>query len=190
MMNHLRDFLARFDSDLVLNREFIVRKENRYYLLNRQLRKLVSPGFFYAGTYLGKVRKGAFFPSLLLLRMMAKGNSNRTTVDAKAEWLYICGRDIFRSGIIEVKGSQRRGAHTLVLNQKQECLGFGRILKGSEEEHDGNQPTIKNVLDIGDLLRRERRNARARPAEVTNGMHAESSHKSGQPRRRARKHYK
>lgn len=150
------DFLAKFESNLSLNRKLMVRKESRYYLLNRQLKKLASRDFFHAGTYLGKVKNGAFFPSLPLLTMMARGDSNRVTIDAKTEWLFICGRDIFKRGITEIKGSKRRGAHTLVFNQKQECLGFGRILKDPDEEQDRNQPAIENILDIGDFLRREK----------------------------------
>lgn len=155
-MEHLRGFLAKFDSNMSLDEELVVRKESRYYLLSRQLQKVAAPDFFHAGTYLGKTKDGAFFPSFSLLTMMSKGNSNKVTVDAKTEWLFICGRDIFKRGIIEIKGSKRKGIYTLILNESQECLGFGRILRNPDQERDENRPTIKNVLDIGDFLRREK----------------------------------
>jgi ribosome biogenesis protein Nip4 len=157
-------------------------KENRCYLLNARLRKLVSPDFFHAGTYLGKARDGAFFPSLPLLAMMAMKESNRVTVNAKAEWLFICGRDIFKEGIVEVKGSKRKGAYTLVLNEQQECLGFGRIVKEPDKGRDKDQPTIRNILDIGDFLRREKPNLNARTRRRLEARKAE--------RPWARKHYK
>lgn len=155
-MRRIYDFLAKFDSDLSLNKKLVLSKENRYYLLNENLEKLATAGFFHAGTYLGKVKDGTFFPSFPLLALMAKQKANKTTVEAKTEWLFICGRDIFRQGITEITGSKKKGAHTLILNQHKECLGFGKMLKDPAEEQSKNQPTIKNIADIGDFLRREK----------------------------------
>ena len=56
-------------------------------------------------------------------------------------------------------GSKRKGDATLVLNEFGECLGFGTImdiLNGSA----GNV-AVKNVLDVGDFLRREKTRALA-----------------------------
>jgi ribosome biogenesis protein Nip4 len=52
-------------------------------------------------------------------------------------------------------GSKRKSDATLVLNEFGECLGFGKILEditGSE-----GRIVVKNVLDVGDFLRRESR---------------------------------
>jgi ribosome biogenesis protein Nip4 len=57
-----------------------------------------------------------------------------------------------------VTGSRRRGDCTLVINQRGECLGFGRIhcnLNGGDDE----DIVVKNISDVGDFLRRERRHA-------------------------------
>ncbi|HKZ93563.1 MAG TPA: hypothetical protein VJ249_03145 [Candidatus Bathyarchaeia archaeon] len=118
----------------------------------------MSKDFFYAGTYLGKVKRGVFFPSFNLLRMIASRNdANRVMVDQKSEWLFTVGRDIFRRGILKVVGSKKKSAYTLVVNQHGECLGFGRILHSLEVKEDRNQVVVRNVSDIGDFLRRERR---------------------------------
>jgi ribosome biogenesis protein Nip4 len=93
---------------------------------------------------------------------MTKQEANKTKVDAKTEWLFICGRDIFKQGITEITGSKRKGTHTLILNQNGECLGFGKILRDPKEEKSRRQPTIKNIADIGDFLRREKRPPRHR----------------------------
>ena len=86
--------------------------------------------FYYAGLYLGKVgKKGVFFPSFNLLNMLVDVAANKVVVDRKAAWLFICGRDIFREGIVKVMGSKRKGDATLVLNEFGECLGFGKIME-------------------------------------------------------------
>jgi ribosome biogenesis protein Nip4 len=141
---------ARFS----LNADLIVNKGGRYFLLNKMLLKVLRKDFYYTGAYLGKVKNGKFFPSFNLLTMLAEGESNKIFVEKKTAWLFICGRDIFRKGILVARGSRKKGDHTLVLNEFGECLGFGRIvsnLNGAAE----SEVTVKNILDIGDFLRRE-----------------------------------
>ncbi len=153
-MKLIEDFISRFETRIRLNRNLIVRKQNRYFLLNEKLRRSISKEFFCAGTYLGKTKRGKFFPSFNLLRMIADKKANKTIVDKKTEWLFSCGRDIFKQGIIRVMGSKRKGDYTLVLNQHGECLGFGKITRHIDKAKDG--AVIKNVSDIGDFLRREK----------------------------------
>jgi ribosome biogenesis protein Nip4 len=83
--------------------------------------------------------------------MIARGKANKIVVDDKTEWLFICGRDIFKQGIVKTMGSKSKGDHTLVLNRYGECLGFGRITRNLDEAG----VVIENVSDIGDFLRRE-----------------------------------
>jgi len=52
-------------------------------------------------------------------------------------------------------GSKRKSDVTLVLNEFGECLGFGQIIDDLNVS-DG-KVAIKNVLDVGDFLRRETR---------------------------------
>ena len=153
-MKPIKDFAERFETRISLDRNLIVRKENRYFLLNEGLKRTISKDFFYAGTYLGKVKKRKFFPSFNLLNMIAEKKANKTVVDKKTEWLFICGRDIFKQGITKVRGSKRKGDYTLILNQYGECLGFGKIVYDLDKEKDG--VVIKNISDIGDFLRREK----------------------------------
>jgi ribosome biogenesis protein Nip4 len=42
----------------------------------------------------------------------------------------------------------------LILNQYDECLGFGRIMRDLNEKTNG--VVVKNISDVGDFLRRER----------------------------------
>jgi ribosome biogenesis protein Nip4 len=86
--------------------------------------------------------------------MLSEKEANKIIVDKKTEWLFICGRDIFKRGIMKTIGSKKKRAYVLILNQHDECLGFGKILRDLNEETNG--VVIKNVSDIGDFLRRER----------------------------------
>lgn len=155
-MKLINDFVSQFGVSISLDENFIVEKQNRYFLLTPNLRKLISKDFFYAGNYLGKMKDGVFFPSFNLLRFIAtRKEANKMVIDEKTEWLFICGRDIFKRGIIEIKGSKRKSNYTLILNQHDECLGFGKILHNIDEENNKKKVVVKNISDIGDFLRRE-----------------------------------
>lgn len=148
-------FVLQLGAKFSLKPHFIVKKAGRYFLLSKALMKIAKKNFYYSGNYLGKVKNGKFFPSFNLLMMLAQGEANKIVVEKKSAWLFICGKDIFRKGIISVYGSHKKGNHALVLNEYRECLGFGRIVRsltGSSE----NEVVVKNISDIGDFLRRER----------------------------------
>jgi len=152
-MKPIKDFARQLGASISLDESLIVRKENRYFLINESLKKLIKKDFFYVGTYLGKIKNDKFFPSFSLLEMIAERKANKIIVDKKTEWLFICGRDIFKQGIIKVMGSKRKGDYTLILNQHNECLGFSKIMHNLNGEKSGL--AVKNISDIGDFLRRE-----------------------------------
>ncbi len=156
-MRPITDFMNSIHAQIQLDEALLVKKKDRYYLLNDKLKKLVSRDFFHAGTYLGKTKDGTFFPSFALLTQIAEGKANKVMVGDRAEWLFICGRDIFARGITEVIGSGRKGGYTLVMNKHGECLGFGRIAGNLQAK--SNVVAVKNISDVGDFLRRERRRA-------------------------------
>jgi ribosome biogenesis protein Nip4 len=154
MIKEIYDFASLFGSSLSLNEELVVRKQNRYFLLNQVLKKSVSTDFFCAGVYLGRTVGGRFFPGFELLRLLAEKKASRVIVDKKTEWLFICGRDIFKQGIVNFVGTGSKGEHVLVLNNHGECLGFGRIVCDLGKTERGL--AVKNILDVGDFLRREK----------------------------------
>ncbi|UCG36655.1 MAG: hypothetical protein JSV64_08695 [Candidatus Bathyarchaeota archaeon] len=155
-MKSIDDFVSRFNSDLKLCASLIVERGGRHYLLEEKMKELLRSEFYYAGTYLGKVRRKRFFPSFAFLAMIGKGRSNKITVSRRTEWLFVCGRDIFKQGILKVEGSGKRGDYTLVLNQDDECLGFGKIVDDLFEGKHERKLAVENISDIGDFLRRER----------------------------------
>jgi len=75
---------------------------------------------------------------------------NKVWVDERVGWLFVCGRDIFEESIIRAKGVLEEGACFLVM-LGGDCLGYGRV-----EIHEGRK-LLRNIFDIGDFLRRERR---------------------------------
>lgn len=150
------DFALQFGVKIIFNEDMLVQKDGRFFLLNSRIKPLVTDDFFYAGTFLGKVKAGKFFPSFNLLSMLAREGANCVVVDRKAGWLFICGRDIFRKGVVRMRGQVRRGSHVLVLNEFGECLGFGRVMAGMEQQNEKGLVAVANVLDVGDFLRRER----------------------------------
>jgi ribosome biogenesis protein Nip4 len=155
-MKILYDFVAQFNAKLQLDEIQIVKNRNRFYLLPKHLKQHAPKGFFYAGTYLGAVKGRSFFPSFLLLQMIAQQKANKLIVDKKTSWLFICGRDIFKKGIIK-DSNLKKGDYTLILNDHNECLGFGKMLINLRAEIDLNKIAVKNILDIGDFLRREKK---------------------------------
>ena len=161
-MKKIKDFVGQFRASVKLDERLVVKKKNRYYLLTKKLKKQVPRDFFYAGLYLGKLKGTNFFPSFLLMTMIAEGRANKIVVDKKTAWLFICGRDVFKQGILEANVTKRKGNYTLILNEHDECLGFGKILRDIRKEKDANKVVVKNVLDLGDFLRRERQQSQPR----------------------------
>jgi ribosome biogenesis protein Nip4 len=151
----INSFAKLLGAELRLDERFVAKRTNRYFLLNRELKELAEKcgGWFSAGTYLGEVKGGEFHPSFPLLFMIAEKAKNKVTVDDKSAWLFVCGRDLFKEGILKIEGSQRKGDYTLVFNRYGECLGYGRIVKDLKKLKGGL--AVKNLLDIGDFLRRE-----------------------------------
>jgi ribosome biogenesis protein Nip4 len=152
-MKALLNFAASVGAQVGLNPDLIVEKSGRFYLVNPALRKLAKGDFFYAGLYLGKSKNGKFFPSFNLLDMLVSLAANKVVLDAKSAWLFICGRDVLSKGVVRVYGA-KRNCNTLVLNEFGECLGFGRFFVKAS---GGSGVVVRNVLDVGDFLRRERR---------------------------------
>lgn len=155
-MREIVEFTAQLKSDIHLDDKSIVKKKNRYFLLNNKLKPHIKKEFYHAGVYLGKTKNRRFFPSFNLLAMMAKGKANKITVDSKSEWLFVCGRDIFKQGIAKSSKPIKKGEYTMVVNRYGECIGFGRLLCNLKNAKEPHKVVVKNISDIGDFLRRER----------------------------------
>ncbi len=150
----ITNFALKLKAKLTLDPDLVLETGGRYFLLNKNLKTIAPRSFFYAGRYLGNLKDEKFFPSFNLLAILAETEANKVVANEKAAWLFICGRDIFGGGIVSVQGSRREGDFTLILNEFEECLGFGRIVRdlGATDA----KVVVQNISDVGDFLRRER----------------------------------
>ncbi|MBD3259549.1 hypothetical protein GF371_02850 [Candidatus Woesearchaeota archaeon] len=98
------------------------------------------------GIFLGEIKKREFKPSLALLELLAEHSDRKVFVNDKAEWLFLCGKDLFKESVTKCNA---RSGLVLVQNKKDENLGYGRIMRKG-------RVFAMNLLDRGDFLRRER----------------------------------
>ena len=154
-MKKISNFLNKFNATMSLDEDLVAKKDDKYFLLNSKLKSLIRKDFIYAGIYLGRNENDTFSPSFNLLAMMTGLDTNSIIVDSKSEWLFICGRDVFKRGITQVSGPEKKGDYTLIINQHGDCLGFGRLVRDLSDKDEG-KVAVKNIKDIGDFLRRER----------------------------------
>ncbi len=106
----------------------------------------------YAGKLVGFVRDKDAIPSLDELRRIASEAQKKIWVNPKAEFLFICGRNILQTSIVKKAGSPVTGDAVFVMNLHDECLGYA--VYGE---------TVTKVFDMGDFLRRERKKSVAKP---------------------------
>ena len=154
-MKVIEDFAEELGSKISFGDNNIINKNGRVFLVNKKLYEYTKKNLLYAGLYLGNIKKGKICPSFILLSILKKNKANKVIIDNKAAWLFICGRDIFSKRILRIEGSSKKGSKTLILNNFGDCLGFGEILFDLEKKSKHNKVIIKNLLDIGDFLRRE-----------------------------------
>jgi len=143
-MTEVDNFTNKFTGERISN---VVKSGRNFFQVNDELLNLktkIKKEPFAIGTYLGGGKP--FHPSIALLDWLDKRTVNHVIIDKKAAWLFLCGRDIFAESVI--KQTINDGNLVLVKNEMNEVLGLG--------EMTGRQVSIRNLLDRGDFLRRER----------------------------------
>jgi len=143
-MTEVDNFTKKFTKEKIsgvvqVNRDFFQVNED---LMNFKGKITQKP--FAIGTFLGSGKP--FHPSIGLLDWLDKRTENHVIIDRKAAWLFLCGRDIFAESVL--KQNINNGHMVLVKNEENEVLGLG--------EMTGRKVSIRNVLDKGNFLRRER----------------------------------
>jgi len=136
-----------------LGRNFYQAEERLWEIKNGVTRDIYSLGLF-----LGEEKTG-FSPSPALLDLISKfpdAQSKKLFVNKKAEWMFLCGRNVLPSSIAKNPNGLTEGL-VLVQNERDENLGYG-LFKMED------QLIIKHVLDKGRYLRidekgRDKRNS-------------------------------
>ncbi|AEH06698.1 PUA domain-containing protein [Methanothermococcus okinawensis] len=95
-----------------------------------------------SGNKINKINKIKFSISLEGMSLISKDIvKNYIIVNKKGETLFLYGRDIFKSSILEMNG----GGKVAVFNKNRELLGIGNY---------GGGDMIKNIIDKGWYLRK------------------------------------
>jgi ribosome biogenesis protein Nip4 len=143
-MNEIDTFIKKFTDKKI---EYVLRGKTYFFVHgdNKLLAEKLNP--LYAGLPLGESGE-KFKPSVFLLEILSKSTNNKVFVNDKAEWLFLCGRDILPESV--VKDNSREDVF-LIQNKEDENIGLGRKVT-----HSGKS-FIKNIIDRGDFLRRERK---------------------------------
>lgn len=103
---------------------------------------------FMVSNYMGKIIKGKFVPSFILLDMLSEISEKKVVVKDIGEIDFLYGKNLKKRHIL--KCPKDHPAFVLVINEFGNCLGYGK-LKSKKEL------TVKNEFDRGDFLRREKK---------------------------------
>ncbi len=144
----LFEFINRFTRANLFGSSTIIEINGKYFLAGERQAEIAQTSPIrpvHVGIYLGKAGE-RFKPGFFLLELLkAQGQVKKAVVNQKAAWLFLCGRDILKESIIR-KDMLEPKDDVLVLDPQGNVLGYGFYM--SER--------IRNVLDRGDFLRRER----------------------------------
>jgi ribosome biogenesis protein Nip4 len=107
----------------------------------------VDRDIYSIGMFMGEERMG-FSPSPALVDLLSKlpdTQSRKIFVNKKAEWMFLCGRNVLSDSITKNPGDLSDGL-VFVQNEKDENLGYGQFKKE-------DTLIIKHILDKGRYLR-------------------------------------
>ncbi|NQU79027.1 hypothetical protein HQ545_04635 [Candidatus Woesearchaeota archaeon] len=148
------DFVSRFTEQKLCH---IVKSGREYFQISPDLNAVmdkVSKNLnrepVCAGLFLGEDKGKRFRSSFALLELLGRASTRWVIVDEKAEWLFLCGRDVFSSSI--VKSNVAKG-DALVVNKHGEVLGYGKVVGNLNKDCI----YLDNIIDRGDFIRREMR---------------------------------
>jgi len=140
-------FTKQFTDENILNirrvgRNFYQAEERLWEIKNGVTRDIYS-----LGLYLGEEKMG-FSPSPAFVDMISKlpdTQSKKVFINKKAEWLFLCGRNVLSESISKNPNTLSEGL-VLVQNEKDENLGYGLFKRE-------DTLIIKHILDKGRYLR-------------------------------------
>lgn len=125
------------------------RIRDEFFLVDTHLETYLTkePKPFSIGVPLGREKKD-FEPTVAMLDLL-KETKRYLVVNDKAEWLFLCDRDLIKGSITQF-GTQECGL-VLVLNERKEVLGLGNMNKDPQSARADNI-IVKNMLNRGWFL--------------------------------------
>lgn len=107
----------------------------------------------YSGIAIGSIKGKKFTPGLnfaeLIVNHNPKLNYPYAVLENKASNLYIYGRDIMGNSIVDFFNEIKENQILIILNQKKEVLGIGRLRFNGNLITQNDKIVIDNVQDIG-----------------------------------------
>ncbi len=101
---------------------------------------------YFAGLYIGDIKGNKFILGLEGASIFSKHCDKKVVVDKKTEQLVLYGRDIFSKSVRGLNNEAKIGDRILIVNEKNECLGIGKLKKG--------KVIVENLMDRGWYLRK------------------------------------
>ncbi|USN45198.1 MAG: hypothetical protein H6502_04020 [Candidatus Woesearchaeota archaeon] len=150
-MDAFEVFCARFGGLAAQDKKKIFRKLGKIYLKTAVIAIKEASR---EGLFLGEVKKDEFKPSLALLSILAKNETNFVIIEELAEEKFLQGRNLPKQRILD---SHAREEVFLVNNVRGENLGLG-----SMQDINGEYK-LKNLLDLGLYLRDEDKKKSRKP---------------------------
>jgi ribosome biogenesis protein Nip4 len=146
-MNDIDSFTKKFTSEKCN----YIKLGKKYYFASEETKNIAktisSP--MAIGVLLGEAdEKKDFRASIYLLEWLSSRTKNKLFVNDKAEWLFLCGRDVLPESITKDESTEDI---FLVQNKLDINLGLAKKFR------KGKTYFIKNIIDRGDFLRRERK---------------------------------
>jgi len=146
-MNKLISFVKQFTKEEVKELNSVEKIGKKYFYISKEIKELkdkIPLETYSAGLPIGELKNNKFMPSIALLDILANYTDKKIIVNKKGETVFLYGKEVFPENF--EKCNVKEGI-CLVLNANNEVLGYGELTK---------RKNIKNILDRGDFLRRER----------------------------------
>lgn len=157
MIEEIQKFVDNFEVDLDLTN--VRRFDKSYYLVSQEQLKIIdgisiepASSGLYVGDFDPKTDK--FTPSLMLMELLASKNKNNIVVRKKSEFLFTCGRDLFKDSVAKFDFQVEINQLVLIVDHLGQFLGLGKI-KNNYDSISKNDLFIESLFDVGDFLRRE-----------------------------------
>ncbi|MFA6088306.1 MAG: hypothetical protein WC755_00450 [Candidatus Woesearchaeota archaeon] len=160
-MDIFNDFVSLFTDKKfenvirIRNNFFQITEEQNKILATLKAKRIKNPEFI--GEFLGTVivYKKRFEPSITLIKKLSKMTDRKVTVNEKGEFLFLCGRNLLRQSVIGYTDTVKKNGMVIVCDHEGLCLGYGRLLVYFDNRLSAEDVVVKNLLDLGDFLRRE-----------------------------------
>ncbi|MBU1199589.1 MAG: hypothetical protein KKF46_02060 [Nanoarchaeota archaeon] len=148
-MNKLISFVKEFTKEHIPELENVEKIGRNYFLIEKELKELkqkIELEPFSAGLPMGEIKNKDFMPSIALLDILCRYSGKKVVINKKGETMFLYKKDVFGENVVQ--GKKIEGL-VLVMNEQNECLGYGNYVKKSKGR------ILKKALDRGDFLRRE-----------------------------------